>query len=155
VASAEVGSDAVWRALREKLKGAARRAVRVGILTNEMAEGDHAHITLAELAAVHEFGSELAGIPERSFIRSTLREEQPRAEALCLRLARGVIAERLEVDAALGLLGTWAVAAIQAKIRSNIPPELKQATIDRKHSSLALVDTGQLLNSITYGIVNE
>ena len=66
-----------------------------------------------------------------------------------------MINERLEVDAALGLLGTWAVAAIQAKIRTNIPPELKQATIDRKHSDLALVDTGQLLNSLTYEVVDD
>jgi hypothetical protein len=146
-----VGSDAVWRKLREKLAGLPHREVRIGVLTSEDAGPG---LSLAELAAIHEFGAPSANIPERSFIRSTLRDERDKIEALCLRLARGIIADRLDLDAALGLLGTWAVAAIQAKIRSNIPPELAQATVDRKHSTLALVDTGQLINSITYEVVS-
>lgn len=152
---ANVGSDAVWRKLRERLALMPRRVVRVGVLSGDMAEGDHTNLTLAELAAIHEFGAPNANIPERSFIRSTINETKAEAEALCLRLARGIIADRIQLDQALGLLGIWAVAAIQEKIRSNIEPELKQATIDRKHSSLALVDTGQLINSITHEVVNE
>lgn len=150
----DVGSDAVWRKLREKLAGMPHREVRIGVLTSSSAAGGSG-LSLAELAAIHEFGAPSANIPERSFIRSTLRDSRDKIEALCLRLARGIIADRIDLDAALGLLGTWAVAAIQAKIRTNIPPALQQATIDRKHSSLALVDTGQLINSITYEVVSR
>ena len=40
----------------------------------------------------------------------------------------------------------------EAKIASNIPPALAPETIERKGSSVALIDTGQLRSSITWQV---
>ena len=42
--------------------------------------------------------------------------------------------------------------AIRLKILSNVPPPLKEATIKRKGSSQTLIDTGQMLASISHSI---
>ncbi len=42
--------------------------------------------------------------------------------------------------------------AIREKILSNVPPPLKEATIKRKRSSVTLIDTGQMLASISHQI---
>jgi hypothetical protein len=148
-------NDAVWRQLREKIGGLVKRRVRVGVLGSEMAEGDNSNITLAELAAIHEYGAPNAGIPERSFIRRTFRNERDGMTAMCVKLAKAVINDRMDIDRALALLGTWAVAKIQASIRSNIPPPLQPETVARKGSSVALIDTGQLINGVTYEVVDD
>ena len=89
-------------------------------------------------------GVELFGDWER--VRHLL-EEQPGARlALAIRQAT--------VKAAILL-----VREIQRGIRSQAPGgqpfvQLAQSTIDRKHSSKALIDTGFLINSITHRILN-
>ena len=42
--------------------------------------------------------------------------------------------------------------AIRLKILSNVPPPLKEATIKRKGSSHTLIDSGQMLASITHSV---
>ena len=42
--------------------------------------------------------------------------------------------------------------AIRLKILSNVPPPLKEATIKRKGSSQTLIDSGQMLASISHSI---
>jgi phage gpG-like protein len=50
--------------------------------------------------------------------------------------------------------GIIAADAVKKYIRSQPPswPPLKQATIDRKHSSMMLIDHGDLVNSITHQV---
>lgn len=90
-------------------------------------------------------GVELFGDWER--VRHLL-EEQPGARlALAIRQAT--------VKAAILL-----VCEIQRGIRSQAPGgqpfvQLAQSTIDRKHSSNALIDTGFLINSITQRILRD
>lgn len=143
----------VFQELRKKLGSMADAYVKVGVL---QAAGGAPHagggdVTLAEVAAFHELG---LGVPERSFIRATFedREVQEAQRATSATLARGLIAERMSVQQALQRLGLWAVAQIKKRIKDHIPPPLKQATIDRKGSSTPLVDTGQLINSITFEV---
>ena len=70
-------------------------------------------------------------------------------------VASAYFAGRVEALQAIGLLGEFVASAVKAKIRSNIPPKLKQATIDRKGSSIALIDTGRLINSIQSKLVKR
>ncbi len=100
------------------------------------------------IGTVHEFGSPERGIPERSYLRSTFEEKR---EALYEQMETAIEStlEGVPLGQALGRIGLGLVAAIQGKIRSNIAPPLKQETIDRKGSSVALIDTGRLINSIT------
>ena len=143
--------------LKVRAEEIASKRVHVGVLATgagaQRVEGSD--ISVVELAAIHEFGSPAAGIPERSFIRSTLQvHEREALRHKTAELCRAVILGAMSVDQALNLLGVWATAAIRRSITTGkITPPLKQATIDRKGSSRPLVDTGQLINSITHEVV--
>lgn len=152
--------DHVWKELRAKLGPAAKARVKVGVLESEGAkphDGDP-RITLAELAAIHEYGAPRAGIPARSYLRRTFEEGRSQLEQTMVKLARGVVGARLEVEDALNQLGAWGAAAVKNRIKAHIPPPLKAATVKKKLSaghaggSTPLVATGQLLNSITWEI---
>ena len=53
-------------------------------------------------------------------------------------------------DVALGRIGLKIRDEIKERIRSGIEPGLAEATKDRKGSSTPLIDTGQLISSITW-----
>ncbi len=133
--------------------------VKVGVLVQSGGEERHedGDLTLIEIAAIHEFGSEEAGIPERSFIRRTF-DQRVRTDLIQLQtaLAREVVTKGMDPEKALSILGSWGSNEVKNTItEDDIPPPLKQATIDAKGSSKPLVDTGQLKNSISYQVVNE
>lgn len=144
-----------WDALRERLAAAQGKSVRVGIVgaAANQSHGDSEH-TNAEIGLFHEFGTRT--IPERSFLRSTLRDPTRIEEfkALQARLLGAVLDGKMTADRALGLLGAWAAGAIQATItQSDIPPPLKPETVARKGSNKPLVDSGQLVRSISWEVV--
>lgn len=130
-----------------------RPEIHLGILGAQAAQavGD---ITMAELGAIHEFGAPRAGIPERSWLRSTADEQRRKWLALLERALALVLRGKLDVRQALELVGQRAVADVVKKIRSNIPPPLAQSTIDRKGSSRALIDKGRFVQSISYEVVS-
>lgn len=153
-----------WDELIARAHGLARGHVRVGVLLSKGGEKPHEgkgknadHITLVELAAIHEFGSPAAGIPERSFIRSTFYVRRVEAlRSMCARLAKAVVTDGLDPKRALGMLGAWAASQVKETITEiDIPPPLADSTVQAKGSSKPLVDTGQLKNSITYEVVDE
>lgn len=155
---AEVKIDtAVWDALRAKLGKAAEWYVKVGVLASAGGNVDVGGITLTDLAAVHEYGSPAAGVPQRSFIRSTFQRADvaSQLEKLLGKLARNLIADKLEVDKALDQLGAWASNQIKLTIKNRLttgpePQANKPSTIAAKGSDLPLVDTGRLLNAVTW-----
>ena len=122
---------------------------------HEAAEAAGITPPLAVVAAVHEFGTKASGgrIPERSYLRSTAAEH---GRSWARGLAR-VVQEYGNGDvsrAAQRLLavGIQARDQVQAKIRSNIPPELSdQVKAERTRRGIepvALIATGQLIGSI-------
>lgn len=129
-------------------------------------------ISMIELAAIHEFGAPEANIPERSFIRSTFRRERTVlnekikkfvGDGVKAVLARGTPtnegAVRAESRKALGKVGQVAVAMVKKTIREKLtegpePQQNKPETIRRKGSSTPLVDSGQLINAVTYELVD-
>ena len=137
---------------------AGKAVVRAGVLKDARnAEG----VRVASYAAYNEYGT--SRIPSRPFMRSTLREQQ----GAWLKTLSGALASGYPVQEALELVGTQMVADIQAKIRSGMPPENKPSTKARKARSViggskgavmvpkTLNDTGALLKSIDYEVVND
>lgn len=144
--------DRVWREIKKRLARLARGAAKVGIVGAD-AGADHGGSTNAEIGAAHEYGTE--SIAQRSFIRQTF--EKKRADMIRLKaaLAKRVIEMTLEPEAAIGLLGAWGAGAIKATItRDGEFAPLKPATIARKGSSRPLVDSAQMLNSISWLVVS-
>lgn len=116
------------------------------------AEGD---MTMVELAAIHEFGSPAANIPERSFIRATIHAQGDEIKTFLRKAAKAVVRGDVKVERVLNVLGTKLAADMKKLITTGdgIPPPLKDATVRAKGSSRPLVDTGQLKNSITHVVV--
>jgi hypothetical protein len=107
-------------------------------------------ITVLDVANWMEFGT--ATVPARSFIRAWFDENKERANRTLVALLWSVIDGKLTKAQMLAVLGLRFVAQIQLRISDGIPPPLKQATIDRKGSSVPLISTGQLRSSITHRV---
>jgi hypothetical protein len=149
----------VWDAIMKRVREAARTGgahVRVGVLASQGGGGttEDGKITMVELAAIHEYGSPAAGIPQRSFIRRALAwNSGPWLPAFVSKLAKGVLVGKMSEERALEILGARAVAEVKKTITgSEIPPPLRPATIAAKGSSRPLVDSGRLLGSISYEV---
>jgi phage gpG-like protein len=144
------GADAI-RKVVEDLKNKTQPYVAVGVIGNK-AEEPRGQINNATLAAIHEFGTEDGHIPARSFLRSTFREKRSAMLSLTKDLYSKVIFRKLSVEEALAIIGEKFVSEIKAKITAGIPPPNAESTIKQKGSSTPLIDTGQLINSITYKV---
>lgn len=144
----------VWEELRRKVKHVGKSYVKVGVL-GSASKTEENGADIVEIAAIHEFGAPKAGIPERSYLRRTFRESQGRTELekVTARLAKQLLANKTSLTEALQQLGAWAVGRVQRRIKQHIPPPLKPATVERKGSSTPLIDTGQLVNAITWEVV--
>lgn len=143
--------DTKWRELAAKIAGVGKRIAKVGIVgtgasaTSE--EGGDA--TIVEIAAFNELGT--STIPERSFIRRTFETKAKQLGKICERAAKAVVTKGMEIDTALEVIGQWGAAAVKRTITSgDVTPPDAPATIAAKGSSKPLVDTGQLVNAITY-----
>ena len=103
-------------------------------------------------AAANEFGTET--IPERSFMRSTVDEEQ-RVYLDHLERAAGEFADGRQGRAVQTLerLGLRAVGDIQEKIVELRDPPNAPSTIASKGSSNPLIDTGNMRQSVDYLVV--
>lgn len=140
-----------WLALRARLFALQSAFVKAGIV-GDSATAPHGDATNAEVGAAHEYGTE--NIPQRSFIGQAMRRRVKEFRALAARLLQMVIYKRATAEQALGLLGAWAVGAIKTTItRDGTFAPLAPATIARKGSSKPLIDTGQLIGSITWIVV--
>lgn len=123
--------------------------VRVG-LPDTMHE--QAKLTIAEIGAIHEYGAPGANIPERPFLNPALREGVMQMERLSKVLLFEVQNGEITKQAALERLGELGVRLVQQKIRNGAFVPLKASTIARKGSSKPLIDTGQMMQSVTFSI---
>ncbi len=109
-------------------------------------------ISVAQIAAIHEFGSADGKIPERSYFRSTMNQIHKPLSRMLKKLSKKVTTGGMSKTTALGIVGEYVLTQIRDKIESNIPPALKPETIKRKGSDKTLIDTGQLRDSLDYEI---
>lgn len=123
-------------------------SVDVGII--DAGQHDDSDLTVATIGYIQEFGTE--HIPERSFIRSTIKEKRKEIIALQKKLLIKIRKGELDNKKALQLLGEFTADLMKQKIVSLKSPPNTEQTIKRKGSSNPLVDTGQLKNSITYEV---
>jgi hypothetical protein len=137
-------------------------------------------VSNVDLAMIHEFGAPAAGIPERSFIRSTFDTQRDKFQTLLNSLVRGMFdhPEKFPPSRVLGLVGAKLAAEIKNRVTqgSQVPPPNSPATLQKKweksgaaaHEKNAkrknpkigpvgppsaprtLVDTSQMINSLTW-----
>lgn len=118
--------------------------VTVGIHRKE-GKHDDSELTVANIAAKHEFG--LGGMPERSFMRSTMFQEKKRIKKE-LKKAAVLLANGKGFDSKVKKLGEHLRGKIIAKINSIKTPPNSPGTIAKKGVDNPLVDSGQMKQSI-------
>lgn len=145
---------------RARKHAKATGGVEVGIFdtaTRQANPGDHGQPTTnIQVASWMEFGVPERRIPERSFLRSTVDRNAKKYEELLKRAHEKALNDGADEKHLLALIGEVAVADVRQTIRSQGFGEwepLKESTIQAKGSSQALIHTGQLMNSITYKVV--
>jgi hypothetical protein len=175
--------DRGYAKIRDELKKAGHGGayVKVGLLgeAKDRREGDP--VGTVGLGVIHEFGSDAANIPERSFLRRTVDTQREAWFGLQRQLAGLIYDGRLTIERALGLLGAKAMADVKATITEGppIPPPNMPEVMLRKLGLTAtgnpskapgaayarkgfnrtgvaprtLVDTGRLVASIAWGVV--
>lgn len=143
--------DRGFRALLRRITSQGQPEVTVGVHESDGAKDHGDDVTVIDVASFHEFGTQ--DIPPRSFIRGWADEnEQANAERL-RKIAQAIVKGQLQsTEQGLERFGNFAVGDIQKRIRDRIPPPLAEETIERKGSSVPLIDTGQLRSSITYRV---
>ena len=149
--------------LIKKMKQFDGASVLVGIQGDAKPRDGKGRLANAEIGAIHEFGAPSRGIPERSFLRSTLDGQRESIVGDMRdafdRALRGDATVRQAIDG----LGLQVEARVKETIRKGIKPGLNDATIKRRRAKLKggkaankvftgetpLIDTGQLIQSIT------
>ena len=123
-----------------------------GIPNDETSREDSGEITNAELGIIHEWGAPEKGIPERSFMRSTMSEERENLG----QLSKTQIALCLEGNTSphdvFATIGVYLQGKIVDKITDGEFEPNNENTVKRKGSSKPLIDTGQLRGAITYEV---
>jgi hypothetical protein len=107
-------------------------------------------VSLAMVAAVHEFGSPEQGIPERSFLRGGIRRATPKLNAVNIDSLRKVLLGKMTIEQAVEKLGVVAAGEVKREFVVGTFVPNKPATIARKGSSRPLIDTGSLRQAVTY-----
>jgi hypothetical protein len=129
--------------VQQKLEKLARSRVEVGVI------GDSKQ---AEIATYAEYGT--STIPARGFLSRPINANQKKYAGILGKISESV-AKGGDVDAPLGRLGLVGVADVRAWVVAGYSkPENQPETIARKGSSTPLVDTGSLLGSLQYRVVN-
>ncbi len=140
--------------LQKQIKDA---KVKVGVpkSANTTKEGQDKSITLAEVAAIHEFGSPGNNISERSFIRETVQEETQNLKKLSAKQAKKIFALEITTEEGIGVIGEFMKSKIIKKFTANNWEANAPSTVKAKNSATPLIDTGQLRQSIQWEIVKN
>lgn len=128
--------------------------VKAGIVgdgATDVAEGQQA--STVDIALWNEFGTD--HIPERSFIRKPFEANRQKYLKALNELLPKVVNKQMTIIRALKLVGLAMATDMKKAILSGsgIPPPNAPSTIAAKGSSRPLVDTGHLVQRISYAAV--
>ena len=156
--------NSLFVAYEENLKRFKRSIVKAGILASSGAEtykdedmfkDTIDEITVFQIGMIHEFGVPEKNIPSRSFIRVPIENNIKEITKLIENNHKLVSENSMSAKVALDRIGLKAQNTIKESFRNNDWKPLKRATIKRKGSSRPLIDTGQLIGSISYIVEKE
>lgn len=147
------GDGAGLDKLKKQLGALEKNAVAVGIHEDAGEHKESEGATVSEVGMFNEYGTPTS--PERSFMRSTLREKLKQYRIALVKIAKSAIDKPITAKTNMGKLGQMAANDIQNKIVSLRTPPNAESTIAKKKTTNPLIDTGQLINSIKWKYLNE
>lgn len=151
------------REWRKKIRKINREGahVKVGIFSDGKPRGTDSDLTNAEIGAVHEFGAPDAGIPARPWLKPAIAKNADAYQKFLGRVAQEAL-QGGSIEKGLAQIGAKAAADVKQYIATGQPPQdLAPATLARKLAKTrkgskgtpkALIDTAQMLNSITFKV---
>lgn len=143
------GGTQLERRLREYVERlTTRRRVLVGIPAGTGNYDDGAPV--AVIAAVQEFGSADGRVPERSFLRVPLRQNQDNIKRAFRLLTERVARGEMTMFQMLDKIGSRAAGYCIEAIEAGIAPANAESTVKAKGSSTPLVNHGRLKGAITH-----
>lgn len=118
--------------------------------------------SVAYVAAIQEFGNPAGNNPSRPFFRNAISQHGGWKD-LASKAMSAVIEGRIELNQALNQMGLKMAADVKDSITDGSYEALKQSTLDARQSrkrtqgvaSKPLIDTGQMLQSVTYAVNGE
>ena len=144
--------------LKKKLgpnRGPDNETLRVGVLEGSTYPDG---TPVATVAAVQEFGAAIehsdghtTTIPPRPFMRNTVRHNKGQWGPL---LGVALQASKLDTGRALGMVGAKIASQMQDEIKAMDDPPNAASTVARKGFDAPLRDTGALLRSIDFEVVD-
>ena len=148
------GYRAAMKAMRDMAKG---RHVVAGIRGEKGAQrhppadgedGAGSDLSIVEIAAVNEFGTDDGHIPSRPAFRATFDKNRSKYER-AIKIGVGHILDgNSTLDVEFGRLGLRMASDIQSAISEGIAPENAPSTIARKGSEKPLIASGRTRQSI-------
>jgi|WetSurMetagenome_2_1015567.scaffolds.fasta_scaffold112317_2 hypothetical protein len=137
------------------LAGAKESYVTIGLHEDAgQYTGGKSNPSVVEVGLWNEFGTETS--PERSFLRSTIDENQSLINNWRDEAINNMILKGWTLNKALEMMGFRIQVLIQNKIKSNMPPPLAKSTSDAKISHglapVTLIETGLMLRSVTFKV---
>ena len=131
--------------LAKSLKGPNKVKVGLPKGSNDYPDGT----SVIMVGAVHEFGSPSRGVPERSYLRTTIVENRKKYKAMFKKLGKQIVDGKITTKKALGLLGQKVQDDVKQKIETIDSPPL----VSRDGNPL--IDTGHLRRSIIFEVGEE
>ncbi|WP_272521695.1 MULTISPECIES: hypothetical protein [Providencia] len=118
---------------------------------------------IAYVAVIQELGYPEGGIPPRSFFRPTMSDKKSEYGSLIFRAAKAAAKGNITVTDGLTQVGAKAASDVKLAIKAVTTPALDDATVKaraRRHSkgkstNKPLVDTGQMLNAVTFAVEDK
>lgn len=142
--------DLGFNSILRELRTLQRSEVAVGIVGTE-AQTKHpdSDLTLAEVAAVNEYGSDDGHIPERPAHRNCAEDNQAEI-AKNTQNAISAVLSGAKAQAVMDRLGVWYTGKVKQAIADFDTPPNAPATIRAKGANNPLIDTGRTRNSVTH-----
>lgn len=105
---------------------------------------------VAYVATIHEFGT--PHIPARPFMRPAVADHGQEWLQTIADGARAAVQGTMSAENVLELVGMQAAGNVAEKIQAVTSPPLSSVTIARKGHAKPLVDTGQMIQSVTHRV---
>jgi len=149
-----IDTDKGMADIRQQIAALGKMGVKAGIVEGTGSVGG---VGIAQYGAYNEYGvpgkKKKWDIPPRPFIRGFVENESAGIKTKQEQIFNMVTAGKIEAKQAINLLGQFAQDGIKRYVKSGDFEPNAESTIKRKGSSRPLIDTGTLLNSIRYEVV--
>lgn len=142
--------------LSKFLKRLTSPEITVGVHSADGSEmQDDSDLTVAEIAAIHEFG---LGVPERSWLRDFVDENREKLSDMLATTAKLIAEGKYPADVAMNRFGLAVVGMVKKRIVAGIDPPLTDETKREKErvtggpKDTPLIRFGQFISAVAHEI---